>query len=397
MKINWNRKYTTITVYALIVALCVIAIAFIVFYQEKLGAAVQAFLYILRPLIYGFVIAYLLHPLYHFCNKKLYRFLSKKQSQERLQKILSILTSYLVFFILLYFFFALLVPQIISSYNDLKSRMSYYLTSAQNFIDSWVSDDNGGILGWFFTKFNLTNLSEFLKNLLSNAYNILAQIAPTIISYAEGILVGIKNAALGIVFSVYFLYHKPQLIGNIKKVCYAIFSPKSADRLVEITRYTDHTFGRYIISKLVDALLIGVTTFIILALVGMPYYALISFIIGVTNVIPFWGPFIGAIPSAFIIFIADPPMTIWFILIILILQQIDGNLIAPKIEGKSIGLNAMWVMIAVIVMGELLGIIGMFIGVPIMAVLYKIVKDIAEKRLAKKELSIETKDYLPRS
>ena len=154
------------------------------------------------------------------------------------------------------------------------------------------------------------------------------------------------------------------------------------------------TFGKFLSGKILDSLIIGILTFVILTIFKMPYTLLVSVIVGITNIIPFFGPFIGAIPSVIIILFVSPIKALWFLLIILVIQQIDGNIIGPKILGDSIGISAFWILFSILVAGKFLGLVGMVIGVPLFAVIYSIIKEVVESQLDKKGMKTKTEDYM---
>ena len=202
------------------------------------------------------------------------------------------------------------------------------------------------------------------------------------------------NIILGIIISIYLLIDKEKFFALGKKVTKALFNEKNSTIILDLADRTNQTFGRFLGGKIIDSAIIGVLSFIILGIFKMPYVLLISVIIGITNIIPFFGPFIGAIPSAIIIMFVSPIQALWFLLIILIIQQIDGNIIGPKILGDSIGISAFWILFAILVAGKLFGLVGMIIGVPMFALIYYIIKDIIEARLTQKGLPKETDNYL---
>ena len=199
---------------------------------------------------------------------------------------------------------------------------------------------------------------------------------------------------LGIIVSVYLLIDKEKLCALSKKITYGLFPESYADEIIKLVDRSNYTFGRFLVGKIIDSLIIGVLTFIILTIFKMPYTILVSVIVGITNIIPFFGPFIGAIPSFIIILFVSPVQALWFLLIILFIQQLDGNVIGPKILGDSIGISAFWILFSILVAGKLLGIVGMIIGVPLFAIFYSIVKEFIESKLRKKGLKTETKEYM---
>ena len=198
---------------------------------------------------------------------------------------------------------------------------------------------------------------------------------------------------IGLMVMVYLLNMKEILAAQVKKICYSILEVKKANRLLEETRYIRKVFSQFIVGKIIDSLIIGIINYVFMLIIHMPYALLISVVVGVTNVIPFFGPFIGAIPSAFILLLVSPISCLEFLIWILILQQVDGNIIGPKILGQTTGLASFWVLFSILLFGGLFGIVGMVIGVPTWAVIYRLTKERVNIKLGKKKLSVDSKDY----
>ena len=227
------------------------------------------------------------------------------------------------------------------------------------------------------------SIIRFVTNLIP----VLGNITKTVLS-------SIWNIVLGLIVSIYLLIDKERFFSLGKKITRALFSEERANRIIELSHRSNKIFGNFLSGKILDSTIIGILTFIILSIVKMPYTLLVSFIVGITNIIPFFGPFIGAIPSAIIIFFVSPIKSLWFLIIIFIIQQIDGNIIGPKILGDSLGISAFWILFSLLVAGKIFGFIGLVIGVPLFVFVYSIAKDIIENRLEKKGLPRETKEYM---
>ncbi|MBR2066813.1 MAG: AI-2E family transporter, partial [Solobacterium sp.] len=211
-----------------------------------------------------------------------------------------------------------------------------------------------------------------------------------LVSYSISLLRTVFNFFVGVIISIYLLMDEEKFRRQIKSIIYAFTDSDKADRVVEITRLTGKTFNSFIFGKFIDSLIIGVITYFVLMIMKMPYAPLISFVVGVTNMIPVFGPFIGAVPSIIILLIINPWKALEFAIFIFILQQIDGNIIGPRILGDAVGLPTLWVMFAIIVGGALFGAVGMFIGVPVFSVIYVLLGKIIENNLAKKEIDLQT-------
>jgi len=395
LKINLNPKYTLIAVYSCAVTAIIVICVFVGFNLDFFAGWFGRFFAFVSPITYGLIIAYLVNPVMKFCENKLFRFVSRKKPHPKIQRALAMISAYTIFAVAITLFILLIVPQIVVSYNDLQAKMAGYVASAQSWVTALMtSTEESSWLSYIISYIDFDSMIESINELISNSYKIIQEITPYIIDYMGKIINQLKNALLGIIFSAYFLWDKEKLSAQIKKALYAVFSKENVKRLLGFASYTDNTFGGFIIGKIVDSIIIGILTFIILAICKMPYYPLISLIVGVTNVIPFFGPFIGAIPSIFFIFIADPMKTFWFAIIILIIQQIDGNIIGPKILGVSTGLDSLGVVVSITIMSGIFGIPGMFFGVPLFAMIVYFIDILVRRSLTKRGLPCETEDYL---
>ncbi len=386
MKIEWNKKYTTIAVYSLIVAM--ISIVFYLIASEVNLFRIQVGKYIntLQPIIIGFVMAYLFNFILEFYEFYLLKGFFKKGNNKKIGRIIGIMLTYFTVFILLYLFLNFMLPQLVSSIGGLVNDIPGYVTDISESITKLgikldIQEEYSSMIT---EKWN-----EFVKYIITFA----TELIPKLGNFAKRILSSIWNIVLGIIVSIYLLIDKEKFLALGRKITVSIFSDKSAKKIMELTQRGDNIFGRFLSGKILDSFIIGILAFVILAITKMPYATLISFIVGITNIIPFFGPFIGAVPSFFIILFVSPVKAVWFLLIILIIQQIDGNIIGPKILGDSLGISAFWILFSLLVAGKLLGFAGLIIGVPLFVFVYSIIKDIVEYRLEKRGLPVETKDY----
>ena len=233
-------------------------------------------------------------------------------------------------------------------------------------------------------------LQNWIKqDLLTKVNEVMSNLTVGIINFVSEIL----NFLIGLIVSVYILFSKETFSAQSKKIVYAVFRTDHANMILHLTKKSNEIFGGFIIGKIIDSMIIGVLCFFGLTILKIPYILLISVIVGVTNVIPFFGPFLGAIPSFFLILLVDPIQSLYFLLFVLALQQLDGNVIGPKILGESTGLSSLWVIIAILVGGSFFGVAGMFFGVPVCACLYSLVAFLVDRRLAEKDLPVETEHY----
>ena len=238
-------------------------------------------------------------------------------------------------------------------------------------------------------------VSDFTQDWLNN--DLLPQTKEILGSLTSGIFAVLRvtmNIVIGFIVAAYVLAEKEHFMGQGRKIVFALFSEKTGSNIIEKSRKCNEIFGGFVIGKIIDSLIIGVLTFVLLSIFKMPYTMLVSIIVCVTNVIPFFGPFIGAIPSFFLILLIDPTKALWFLLMIFLIQQLDGNVIGPKILGNSTGLSAFWVLFAILVAGGLFGFAGMLFGVPVFAIIYYLLSEWIRGKLKKKNLPLETENYM---
>ena len=302
---------------------------------------------------------------------------------------ISILLTYTTAFIILSVFVQFVLPQVVDSISGLVNDVPPYVTNVTN-VTKLLNELTANIdINNEYLRLAIEKWNEFVKDTI----DVITNLVPVLGDTLKNIASSIWNIVLGLVVSIYLLADKENFCALSKKITYALLSKEHAERAVELSHRSNDTFGKFIGGKIIDSVIIGVLTFIILTAFKIPYATLISVIIGITNIIPFFGPFIGAIPSFIIIMFVSPVKALWFLVIILVIQQVDGNIIGPKILGDSIGISAFWILFSLLVAGKLLGIVGMIIGVPLFAVIYSVIKDIIEAKLSKKGLPRETDEY----
>ncbi len=387
MKVNWNTKYTTISVYGFIVIALSIIFYSILSEVNLFKIQLRQYTSALQPIVIGFAMAYLFNFILEFIEKYILNFKLLNKMKGKFKRIIGLLLTYTVIFLLLYLFLNFIFPQLVSSISGLVNNMDTYVTNISNFVED-INDKY--YINEEYYEIIVTKWNEFINNIVKFATNLL----PILGNILKGIFSSVWNIVLGVVVSTYLLIDKERFIGLGKKVTISIFSEKASKRIIQLTRRADNIFGRFLSGKILDSFIIGILTFVILRITKMPYTTLVSFIIGVTNIIPFFGPFIGAIPGFFIILFVSPIKALWFLLIIVIIQQIDGNIIGPKILGDSLGISAFWILFSLLVAGKLFGFIGLIIGVPLFVFIYSIIKDVVEERLKNKGLPVETEEYL---
>ncbi len=350
-------------------------------------------LYILTPFFIGFVIAYILSSPVSFFESTILRFIDRKKPHPRIKRVISILLSFILFFGLVTALLSVVIPQLIKSVETLISNFSGYLAKIDQLFSS-LSVQYDLDLTFLMEIFDEWEVMLLDKNSIVNTIlNTVLTYLTNIVSAASNVASSIGTAFVSFIISIYFLGSKEKYISQFKKILYAFMNRRVAEKVFDIAAFTDRTFNRYFYGQLIDSAIVGIVCFIFMSIFKFPYALLISVLIGVTNIIPFFGPFIGAIPSIFILLIVNPAQAFWFTLFILILQQVEGNIVAPRILGNTIGLPSIWIMVGIIVGGGLFGIVGMVLGVPTVAVLHEIFSQLVEYRLKRKNMSTDTSDY----
>ncbi len=389
-----NQKYASIAYYAFLVIAFSILLIFTLLNISDLWTYIRGVLSAVLAFVYGFAIAYICNPIFKWLHAHVFSFTEKKKPHPKLRRILSVVCAYLIFFGLIVGIIFALIPSIRENVKMLADNIEIYLDQFQTSVTNFLKD-----LPFDVPVFESGNILEILGKIFSGLIdeegNIkFSVLLNPIIDIGSNIVSHVVAFVVGIVLSFYFLMYKHSMIAKTRKFFCAMFSKRVYNKLAEFAAYTDRTFGRYLMGALLDSLLVGMIVIIVLSISGFKFAALIGLIIGLTNLIPFFGPFLGGIPSALIILIADGPWRMLiFVIFILVLQQIDGNIINPHIVGATTGLTPIGVIAAVTVCSHIFGFIGMLIGVPFCAVLTYLFSKILDKRLKSKNLPSDTKLY----
>lgn len=376
----------------IVVVACIIAAQFITKMPAFFGY-VKAFLRTLSPVLYGLGIAYLLHPIEDRIRKLLEPQLCKLLPEKKaagMAKAIGILASLVLAVLVVWALIAMVLPQLLESITTIIGNFpSYYNTLSkwiQEFINGSIAEDvTQGIMDQVYSYLN----SFLTETVLPKMQAILASLTTGVMNIAKSML----NLIIGVIISIYLLSGKDKFLAQAKKLCYAVLGQKKGGYVCNVCTFANRVFGGFIGGKIIDSLIIGVLCFVGLRILDMPYTMLISIIVGVTNIIPFFGPYLGAIPSALLLLVIDPMECLYFVIFVIILQQIDGNIIGPAILGDATGLDSIWVVVSLLVFGSLFGVLGMVIAVPLFAVIYKIISELVNFLLKKRELSTKTSDY----
>ena len=348
-----------------------------------------------QPIIIGLVLAYILNPVMKFLEKPLLSFFGKrcktKEQAAKWARALAITGAIIFFLVILVLLIWAVAPALVTSVAGLIDTMpesvNKFIATIQNgrFGKLEVTDR----IGEFLTKLT-DELEKWVTTLIPQARTYIVQFTSGVISVVRGVV----NFIIGIIVTVYVLLIKESLIGQMKKMVYAIFKPAVGNIILETMHKADEIFGGFIIGKIVDSAIIGVICYIGCSFLSIPDALLVSVIIGVTNIIPAFGPFIGAVPAVFLVIIQSPWHALYLVIFIIILQQVDGNIIGPKILGSSTGLTSFWVMFAILIGGGMFGFLGMLLGVPVFAMIYYIVRRLVNHSIKKKNMPMETDAYV---
>ena len=345
---------------------------FLIYRFDGFGSAISTLTGILMPFIYGAVIAYLLKPVCNSIESFLRRFIPEKMNG--LINALSVALTILFGLLLVYALVMMIVPQLITSvttlYYTAQANITKFMYWANHLEFIEKNEQIMEVLNSAYAALN-TNLDTWIKNtLLPSMQNIVSGAAIGVLN----VVTMAKNLIIGIIVAVYMLASRKRFVQQGKLVLHRIVRPRWAQLITEEVKYADRMFGGFINGKIMDSAIIGVLCYIGCLIFKFPSALLVSVIIGVTNVIPFFGPFIGAIPATLLILIQNPIKALWFVLFVLVLQQLDGNIIGPKILGNTTGLSSFWVLFAILLFGGLWGFVGMIVGVPLFAVIYDVIK-----------------------
>ena len=388
-QIKWGL--TAFSVLALVTLVYVLASRFY-FVTTFLGFFVQ----ILTPIIYGAVLAYLMSPVYNtvvnWCSRVSLS-LFKRKAHSRILVVSGTVASLLFLSFLVSGLVSMLIPElsksVMSLYNSLPDTINRSYNNVMILLERFPEARP-------YVENVYDDVSRFFTGKPESTQTIFTHLQSIATVFTNGIwstVTAIKNILIGLIVMVYLLNMKDLLRRQFRKLLFALFSEKKAKRVIEELQYVHHVFGGFILGKIIDSAIIGVLTFFVLSVMKMPYTLLVSVIVGVTNVIPFFGPFIGAIPCFLLILLTSPIQSLYFAVTILIIQQIDGNIIGPKVLGDSTGLSSFWVLFSILLFGGLFGFVGMIIGVPLWAVILHSLRRYTDERLRKKGLPLSSASY----
>ena len=408
MKYKWDKKY----LYWGITAFCVIVAAevFNIIISSdniNLGEIINGLTSALSPLVYGFAIAYLLNPVENFFEKGVFLKLCARRREKndpnhnygnevmirdkKHARVFGVICAMLTLFVVIVGIIGIILPQLISTIQKLINNMQGYVDGVTGWVDGLLADYPDA-REWINTA--LDNVSDTFTQWLNDT--IMPQMSGIITTFTGGVFTVaqvVMNIFIGLVISVYFLYNKELFAAQLKKALYSVTSPKYGNAIVRNLRTVHRTFGGFLSGKIIDSLIIMMLFFIILSIFNFPYAMLCSVFMGVFNIIPMFGPIIGAVPCALLILLEDPLYCLYFIVVVVIVQQLDGNVIGPKVLGESTGLSSFWIIFALLFGQYLFGFVGLIIGIPLFAVIYSIIRTRVGRKLEQKGLPSDSNVY----
>lgn len=374
----------------LITATYIILLAFLLINISQVVSFLGAFIKVIKPFIIGICVAFVLNLLMKFYEEKLVSKIINKLKKKKIdiskgQRIISLILTLITIIGIISGLITFIIPQLGKSASMLVANIPEYAEKLENTLSKYTSDTQ--MMNQIYEK-----VISMGKELLNVVGNITGSVVSQAFSITMGVTSTIVSFIMGIIIAIYLLMSKEKFILHIKKVLYAYLNEDKVSKVLSIAKLSNDKFSRFIVGQCIEACILGLLCFIGMNIVRLPYSLLVSTLVGITALIPIFGAFIGAIPSVFIIFMVEPKKALWFIILLLIVQQIEGKLIYPFVVGSSIGLSAIWILFAITVGGNLMGVTGMLIGVPLFGVLYTLFAAVTNKRLKEKNINITTKE-----
>ncbi len=427
IRVEWNKKYTTIAAYALIVIVLAVLFIVFIFRYESFANGFSWIGEVVAPIVIGVCIAYVINPLVMWFENRVFNGLKgdgvnipslwdrieigtkdeqkaqqlahmkavkRRRRRRTAAKALSVIISMVIVLTFIVGICIAVVPHVAQSIVDLADQMPAYAKKIEKMLKE-IFENNPTLALVISEEFTeLGNIIDKIADQIAPiASDIIGNVSMGLIGVVTSVLVALKNVLIGIMIAIYLLFSKDRLLAQAKKILFAFVKNDKCQRILNVCSRSNNIFKTFIVSNLLDAVIIFIFMWIGMELMNMPYALLISLVCGVTNLIPFFGPFIGAIPCGLLILLVDPIKVIWFGLFVLVLQQCDGNIIKPFLFGETLGLPALWVLISIILSGGLFGIPGMLLGAPMFAVLYLLFAEFIAGKLKKKNMPTETDRY----
>ncbi len=375
----YDQKYMSIAIHATLgIAAVTLLVAFGFHFGEIRGAAADAFS-VLRPIAFALVLSYFCNPLMNLGERYVFSWLDRFPRFPKIfRRVFSLLLAYLLILLVLAGIILLVVPEIVNNYESLIGNLTDFVLTAVDWVDNVL---------------HLVNADSVADIVVRNSDRLLATVADLVTKVLTTLANTVLSVILAVVLSFFMLLYKEVWTTRLRRTAVSVLPRKFYAELCDTLVFANRTFGRYLVGSVFDSLLVGCEVFLLLLIFGVPYRGLVSVLVGVTNIIPYFGPFIGTIPAFVIILTQDPFKAFLFVGIVLVVQQIDGNFINPRIIGKTTNINSMWVIIAITVIGGWLGILGMLIAIPLFSVIYMLMRRFVNRRLRKKGLPTSREAY----
>lgn len=402
MRAKLTEKQRATVRMAVIVFTCCLVIGIAVWRFDALRGVLSKISNVMAPIFWGLAIAYLLTPLQDWLETKCRLLLERKKPHPKLCRGISVAAAVLILVLLIVGLIAAILPELFKGIRNLFTDLPNYLTSLTSWLEEYIAsleEDQPQIYATIRSIWDsiresvsdfITQFSPKLDSIAAGGADFIGTVTAGTVSFVNGVL----DFLIGLVLSIYLLAEREHYLAQVRKALYALLPQQQVHTSLQFVSRVSHTFMHFLSGKTLDSLIIGLLCFIGMTILGCPYIALISVFVGVTNIIPFFGPFIGAIPSALLILLSEPRKMIPFVIFIVLLQQFDGNILGPKILGDSLGLPMFWVLFAITVGGGTMGFVGMVAFIPLFATVYKVISEFFSERLAKKGLPTTTDDYL---
>lgn len=384
-----NSRYFTIVIYGLMFVLGTILLVRIVGSFNNTVKLLGQALQVIAPFLVGAFIAFILYPLVRFFYRNLFKNTLHMKS-DKLSKWLSILVTYVIAIGVIAILMVFILPQLYTSITDIVDKLPVWYNNLTTMVDNF--ENRHADIG--FIDYNLINehLTSLYPKIISYLTDTLANLLPYVVNTSMAIVKGVVNLIISIMVSVYMISDHKNIFYQFKKLLYAVFPKQAADTARTICRESTNIFLKFMYGKAIDSVIIGIICFVCMNIFKFPYTVLISVIVGITNMIPYFGPYIGGVLGGIIIVIVNPVQVIFFAVMILVIQQFDGLFLGPKILGDSTGLKPLWVIFAIVVGGAMFGVLGMFLGVPTMAVICYILNIVVEHFLKKRNITVQPYD-----
>lgn len=386
---KWKEKYLKI------IAICLVLLVLILALTNLASFAwiIRTLLRVASSILYGVLFAYLLNPLVRFADhilRRPFEKLFKQKAGRRISRIVGLLFAFSVAALAIYLLVHNIAPKVGESIQDIINRLPGYYLTVEKWVLNLLEDPDIRNIADIAIKKGYDYLDSLLnENLLGSAQKVVGVVTSSVFAVFHELL----NMLIGVVVSIYVLLSKDKFLSQSKKIVVALCSPETADRVMDHGRQVNRIFNGFIIGKIIDSIIIGILCYIGVSALKLPYPELLAIIVGITNVIPYFGPFIGAVPCAILIVMHSPLQCLYFLIFLLVLQQIDGNIIGPRILGENVGISSFWILVAISLGGGLFGFAGMLLGVPVFAVFYMLISDMVNRALKRRGYTIRTDDY----